>query len=352
MESLMTSETLRSYEHECFNTSWGTSWELVGKKNLELKRVVRKIRQAVQLRAKVKSYLPQIVHFHCGSGGIWDFPGDMLMFMSAKASGAKTIIHWHREPFLSKFPGKSPFTKAFFDGTAGTADALIVLSKEYRIAIQNNALWNKTYVVPNAFDQALLDIPCPRDAKNPVSVIYIGRLTREKGIFDLLEVASMTLRLNSNVRFIFAGTPSPAEGGLPYLEEMIINIGLERYINIIGSVSGKEKLAFFRDGDVLLFPSHRESFGIAVLEAMASGLPVVAYSIGMLPELIKDSASGFLVPPGNKTKLSSRMLELVESPNLRACMGQIGRDQVRGKYSLTAVATKVKEIYESLVEDE
>jgi glycosyltransferase involved in cell wall biosynthesis len=352
MESIMMSEPLKSYEHDYFSTSWGTNWELVGKKNLEARRVVRRMKLAGQLRSKVLRDKPQIVHFQCGSGGTWDFPGDMLLFNAAKASGAKTILHWHREPFLAKYPGKSIITKTFFEKTAGTADALIVLNQEYRLALQNFAIRNKTYIVPNAFDQSLLDIPCPRDARPHINVIFIGRLTREKGIFDLLDIAANIVRSNSQVRFVLAGTASPAEGGLERIVRIIHEKKLEDAVQIVGSVSGEKKYAFFRDGDVLLFPSYRESFGIAVLEAMASGLPVVAYSVGMLPELVRDRVSGYIVPTGHVEELASRLLKLIVDSYLRSCMGQAGRDQVTNEYSLTVISEKVKEIYESLIEVE
>jgi glycosyltransferase involved in cell wall biosynthesis len=350
MKSLMESETLKSYEHRCFNTSWRTNWDLAGKKNFNVSRVARKINYARLLMGITRNYKPHIIHFQCGSGGIWDFPGDMLMFWASKLMGAKTILHWHRVPSQSVFPGKSTFTKVIFDRTAGNADSLIVLSKRYKEELQNFVISEKAQVVPNAFEESLLYIPSPRPTRSRVNIIFIGRLTREKGIRDLIEVASIIVRVNSGVRFVLAGMPNPNEGGMAFLENLINKKGLQSHFQFVGSVFGEDKLAFFRDGDILLFPSYRESFGIAVLEAMASGLSTVAYSVDMLPDLINDSTSGFLVPPGDITGVSTKLLTLIEDPKLRAAMGQNGRDFVREQFSLPVVAEKVKKIYELIID--
>ena len=349
MQSLMQAGPLQVFDHTCFNTSRGTTWELVGYKNFNLARAVRRIKMAGQLALHVRRLRPHIIHFQCSSDGPWDFPGSMLMFLGAKASKARMVLHWHRDPATATFPGPSRATQTFFRATAGTADTLLVLSERYRQAL-TGSYPAKTFVVPNTFDSALLSLPWPRPMKRCVHVIFIGRLTREKGILDLLQVASEVVARIPYVRFVLAGAPIPAEGGMTRLRELIAVLGLDKNISVVGPISGDEKLQFFSQGDIMLFPSHRESFGIAGLEGMASGIPILAYSIGFLPDLIRDGVAGFLVDSGDVQALSSRLLQLIEDPGLRARMGQSGREEAKQKYTVNVVASKVRDVYTELME--
>jgi len=83
---------------------------------------------------------------------------------------------------------------------------------------------------------------------------------------------------------------------------------------------------------------------------MASGIPVLAYSIGLLSDLIGNGVAGFLVDIGDIHGLASRLLQLIEDPRLRARMGQRGREEAKQKYSVTVIASKVRDIYAALME--
>lgn len=350
MQSLMQSEPLRTFENSVFSTSWGTSWELVGHKRLEPKRVLRRVKFAVNLALLTRRIQPEIIHFQCGSGGPWDFPGDSLMFLGSRSSKAKTIFHWHRNPSVSVFPGKFWVTKALFSKTAGKADALVVLSDRYRQIIPAS-IRDKTFVIPNTYDPRLLSLNSSRLDNDSVRIIFIGRLTREKGILDLLRVASRVAEEMSAIKFVLAGAPSPVEGGSTFLRKIVEDLGIQNNVEFIGPVIDEAKLQLFRQGDILLFPSYRESFGIAVLEGMASAIPVVAYSIDLIPDLVANGRTGYLVSPGDIQSLADRIFMLASDPKLRVRMGQCGRELVQEKYSLDVVASNVKNLYLRLLEN-
>ena len=259
------------------------------------------------------------------------------------------IFHWHRDPAVATFPGHSRATQLFFGLTAGRADALLVLSERYRQALPA-CYTAKALVVPNMFDSSLLSLPCPKPQKGHVQVVFMGRLTREKGILDLLQVASAVIVKAPTTRFVLAGAPSPTEGGMSYIRELITQRGLEANVYLVGSITGNEKVQFFSEGDILLFPSHRESFPVTVLEGMASGIPVITYSTGLLPDLIENGVTGFLVGIGDIHGLVSRLLQLIEDSGLRIRMGKNGRERVKQEFALEVVATKVRDIYMNIIE--
>jgi len=348
MQALLKAKALQSFESQVFNISRGTPWEIVGYKSVDLKRAMRRLKLAVQLWLHIRKWHPALVHFHCGSSGPWDFLGDMLMFLAIKLHKIKIVFHWHCNPSLTFFPGRTRATQLIFQMTAGTADALFVLSERYR-RILPDLYANKTFVIPNTFDSSLLSIPNPRPIRRFVHVIFIGRLTREKGIWDVIQIASKLVDKASNVRFLVAGQPSPVEGGMDRLQRAIKELDIESNIKFIGSIVEEEKKRFFNEGDIMLSPSHRESFGIAALEGMASGIPVVAYSIGLLPDLIKNGLGGFLADQGDIDGLVSGLYRIVQDPALRERMGEYGREQAKRRYDINIVAEKVRNIYSTLL---
>jgi glycosyltransferase involved in cell wall biosynthesis len=97
--------------------------------------------------------------------------------------------------------------------------------------------------------------------------------------------------------------------------------------------------------DIFVMPSLAEGLGVAALEAMACGLPVIASAVGGLSDLVKDRVAGLLVPPGDPPALASAIIELVATPDLGATMGAAGRIQVTNSFSLALMAQRSLALY-------
>jgi glycosyltransferase involved in cell wall biosynthesis len=100
--------------------------------------------------------------------------------------------------------------------------------------------------------------------------------------------------------------------------------------------------------DIFVQPSLVEGFGMAALEAMAAGLPVVGTSVGGLPELIEDGWTGFLVPPANAMALAGRLRDLLLDPDRRRAMGAAGQARVRQRFSAERMTAELAGIYDEL----
>ena len=92
-----------------------------------------------------------------------------------------------------------------------------------------------------------------------------------------------------------------------------------------GRLAGQNLLAAYHEADVLITPSRVESFGMVLVEAMASGLPVVASSVGGITEVVTDGESGFLVEPGNVAAFAGKVGRLFDDAALRARFTENGR---------------------------
>ena len=187
-------------------------------------------------------------------------------------------------------------------------------------------------------------------------VLFVGRLTPHKGIDRLIEA------LPEHAELRVAGSsghdPNPPESGYPSL---LRRLAAGRRVEFLGAVAESELPVLYRSARVFALPSvHRtcygrcvavsELLGLAALEAMASGTPVVASRIGGLPEVIEDGVTGFLVEPGDVEELRARLEEILGDARLSERLGRNARERVLEAFTWTACAERCLGVYSELVE--
>lgn len=151
------------------------------------------------------------------------------------------------------------------------------------------------------------------------TLVSIGAFRPEKGQEYLLKATAMLRDEFPDIRLILVGDGPSREA----LKEAIRTLGLSSHVHMTGHVS--DILPYLAQASVAVFPSLTEQFGMAVLEALSAGIPVVASAVGGIPELIDDRHSGILVPPKDVTGLASAIGELLTSSDLAAALGRNGR---------------------------
>jgi len=174
--------------------------------------------------------------------------------------------------------------------------------------------------------------PEKRQAKEAVRFICVARLIKRKGIEDALNaVASMKAR---NVELHLVGL-GPL---MQKIERLAAELGIADRIVFRGHLRGEELARAYRESDVFLLPSLSESFSMALLEGMASGLPVVATRVGGIPELVEDGVNGLLVPAHAPHYLAAALDRMAASPELRARLGRNNRRKIETRYGWALIA--------------
>jgi glycosyltransferase involved in cell wall biosynthesis len=169
-----------------------------------------------------------------------------------------------------------------------------------------------------------IDVPDTTvEPDDPPHVLFVGRLSEEKGVLELLEAAR--------------GLPLVVVGDGPLRE---------RAPDAIGFVPRAELGSYFDRAALVVCPSRREGYGVVAREAMAHARPVVATNVGGLPEAVVDGETGLLVPPGDVTALRAALERLLGDAELRARLGAAGRDRVRERFSREVAATATLAAYE------
>ena len=193
-------------------------------------------------------------------------------------------------------------------------------------------------VIPNGVDTAVFH-PAPEPRSPSKTVLFVGRLVSNKGPQTLVEAAPEVLNRHQDARFVFLG-----EGPLDKaLRRRTQRLGIEQSVAFLGTRSDVAEI--MRGAALLARPSTLEGMPLTVLEGMASGLPVVATPVGGTPELVSDGVTGRLVPPGDSNALASRIIELLDDPNLAAEMGRHGRERAAAGYTWERVIARTEAVY-------
>jgi glycosyltransferase involved in cell wall biosynthesis len=135
------------------------------------------------------------------------------------------------------------------------------------------------------------------------------------------------------------------------LTQQIQSNGLENRVMLLGEVSKTEIAKRLAQSDIFCQPSLQEGLGIAALEAMAAGLPVVASKVGGLIEVVIQSETGLLVPVGDARAFAHAIASLLENPLKATQMGATGRDRVEKYFTREAMLAQTEQFYQEIVKE-
>jgi len=247
--------------------------------------------------------------------------------------GSDVYFSWRFKNLISK-----PILK--------NADAVIALTGDMKREIRG--ICNRdVFIIPNGIDLERFENLSKEDLRNKLEIkeeniiLFVGTLRLVKGVRYLIEAMKTITDKNKNSRLFIVGDGEERK----YLEDLVRNLSLEKCVTFIGKVPNDEIPKYMAASDVFVLPSLSEGFPVTVVEAMASGLPIVATTIRGLPEIIKDGKNGFLVEPKNPEQIAEKVLLLLENDELRERISEKNKEKAKG-YSWEAVIEKLERVYE------
>jgi glycosyltransferase involved in cell wall biosynthesis len=181
-------------------------------------------------------------------------------------------------------------------------------------------------------------------ATDSAVVAMLAVLQERKGHRFLLDAARVLKGRGRKIRYVFAG-----DGSLKtQLQTLVQTLGLREEVSFVGFVEDVPK--FLSSIDVLVLPSLYEGLGVAALEGMAAGKPVVATRVGGLAESIVDGETGFLVPPEDGAALADAIDRLVADPSMARAMGRKGAARVLSNFTIEQMASQNEAYYYALLD--
>jgi glycosyltransferase involved in cell wall biosynthesis len=292
---------------------------------------------------------PQITHIGTAAG-LSLLKNSFCVFF-AKFFGTHVLLHPHCSLSVL-YHERSKWWQWYFRQVIHCTNGIVVISKEW-LQLRSIIPDCQVYYLPNAIDLKVYhSIAAKNQAQETrekqLRVLYLGYLGKVKGSFDILNTALEVRSQGMSMIFDLVGAElSPGELGL--LRERGKNEKLGNIVKIHAPAKGTDKLDYFRDADIFIYPSYYEGMPMAVLEAMACGLPIVASWVGGLPDLVHDGVNGILIEPGKPEQLASALNKLAKDPDLRASMGKASYQLACEQYDIDQHVAQLVSIYKKLL---
>ena len=297
-----------------------------------------------------KGFSPDIIHAH----NIF-FTTSLLAVLIKRVSHQKLVFSAHlgsidNLALLGRWKALAAraYEKFFGKIILTSSDAIIAVSHAVRQHIISlGASPKKVTVIPNGVDLEEFSSSFYMQKSIKPDVIFVGRLIPNKGLEYLVKAAKILVNSKvTKVRFRIVG-----DG--PYrqqLEKLVARYGLAPYFEFLGRVPKVSEI--LRNGGIFVRPSLTEGMPLTVLEAMASGLPIIATRVSGTSEIIIHNETGILVEPGDVKQLAEAIKYILESPSEALRLGRNARAFIehhyRERFSWDAAASNVLSVYESL----
>jgi glycosyltransferase involved in cell wall biosynthesis len=290
-----------------------------------------------------------IIHFNAIP--VW-FNGSSMLLRFAKLRQARTVLNIHGILQLERRAEQWHEPVSFIDWMLtlryyNLADRIVVNSEYMR---NNVVVWygvnrDKVAVIPNGVDLKMFAGSSDRIMlEGDPSVLYVGHLSRLKGVDILIQAITKLKSELPNIKLHLVG-----HGNARYFAALARKEGIEKYVVFHGLAEQSMLPSYYKSADICVFPSRHEGFGIVILEAMASGIPVIASDIPSFREIISNGSDGRLFKPEDADALSKEVIALYQNPHLRKELSRNAFEKAT-MYSWENIADKYISLYKCLRE--
>jgi glycosyltransferase involved in cell wall biosynthesis len=305
-----------------------------------------------RLVAEIQRVRPHIVHTHTAKAGA---VGRMAALLAGDAKPPVVVHTFHGHVLRGYFdPVRTEFFRETEKFLARHTTRLIAVGPEVRddLVELGVAPAEKFTVIRLGIDlesrvgdgsaggelRRQFGIPAERFV-----VGWIGRMTGIKRVPDVLETFKRLLALGVDAQLVLVGDGPERDR----LEEQAHELGIQKRTLFAGYQ--REISGYYDLFDAFLLPSRNEGTPVVAIESLAARTPVVATRVGGVPDVVRDGIDGYLAEVGDVDALAARLAELARDPELRACMGEAGREHVIPRYRISRLIDDVDALYRELL---
>jgi len=287
-----------------------------------------------------------IVHCHFGPNGML---GARLRDIGAIKGKVVTTFHGYDISTYLMNNGRKVYDYLFKSG-----DLFLPISERWKERLidigcdKEKIIVHRMGIDPNRFKFRLR-----KSNDGSVRILTVARLVEKKGVEYGIRAVCKLLPAFPNVEYLIAGD-GPLKNDLQRLVE---KLGLGRKVKLLGWMSQGEIVDLMENAHIMLAPSvtskegDQEGIPVALMEALAMGLPVVSTYHSGIPELVKDGESGLLAPERDVDALAEKLRQLIENPSVWPEMGRAGRSFVEQHYNIDKLNDRLVDIFKKLASE-
>ena len=308
-------------------------------------KIVKFIRLLFMLTIRIIRKKPDYIYFSLMPAG-WGFLRDLFFVLIIKIFRIRPVYHLHNRGIKRN----TSFTFCLLIYRFVFNNSLLIHLSDHLMETEIDGLNLRNctrIVIPNGIQKIEPEFPAMR-IDGMIRLLFLSNLFAGKGLDDLLLVFFNMLKKFPELELVVAGA-FPSTRQEKRIMRLVSAYGLGNKVTFCGEVYGRTKYFTYLNADIFVFPSYfsQECFPLVILEAMQFGLPVVATGEGAIPEIITDGVTGFITQPRDTDAMEEKISRLIESPELRASMGNNARKLFGEKYSAAHFEEKMRAFYDS-----
>jgi glycosyltransferase involved in cell wall biosynthesis len=286
----------------------------------------------------ISRFQPSVIHFTYGE---W-WGANLAIYLATRLRPHVLSTFFHDIPHI---PSTAPLYYVN-RRLIPRMDAIHTLTEMERLQVHAayRAPLQRTVVIPPGVDVG------PEAPQHPpqdvTTILAVGRLNPDKGHLELVRMFAQLRKQPAMppLRLWLAGDESDMG---PQVRALCRQEGLESEVHLFGRISDQELAALYREADIFALPTRVESFGLVFMEAMAQGLPVVAYGVGPVPSILTQGA--ILAPPDDETAFRAALAELIRDPERRQNLGREGHELATDRYGWSSMADRLLLLYQDVL---
>lgn len=305
------------------------------------------VKQYLLLIYKILNLRPAIFHYAITSN--WNFVKSLFFLKTAKKLGTKKVVgHLHGGSFDIFLQNLSNKKKIRAIRLLNSIDVIIVASVYWKDFLLDNDINTLIMVVNNPIDNSYVrrinqQKPIIRNNR----FLFVGSIGKRKGFYDIIDVST---KLNDKFILDAIGA-GDKKNDLNKINSLIKKYGLISKINIVQSekMTLEEKVHYFSNEGVFLFPSHNENFPLVILEAACAGIPIISTRVGAIPEFFTHMENIYFVEPGDLNQIEEAIKFMIKNPNEKIKLGNAAKKLYNDKLSQEIVMSQMLKVYQKLI---
>ncbi len=267
------------------------------------------------------------------------------LLAATKLAGGRALLHLHAAQIVQFHASMGPAGRLLLRWMFRSADHCVVLGEVWRrwVAETFDVRPNQISVVYNGVPATVAD-PRTVPADGRFRLLFVGNLLERKGVKDLLQAFASTALRGRNIELTMAGG-----GPVELYRDMADQLGIADRVTFTGWVSQDAARSLMVNANALILPAYDEGLPLVILEALASGTPVICTPVGSIPEVLTDGETALFVTPGDAAGIAAAIIRLIDQPATGRAIADGGSALYQRLFTMEAFARSVGSLYAMLM---